>query len=114
MLEDVLGCKWTFSVLGQVRNGVRRPGALVRSLEGLTTKVLNERLAKLVRFGILTKKSYPEVPPRVEYHLSDFGVRFAGLLDEVRRLEDEFPPSPLASARGGRTQIAKNSVSRAR
>ena len=44
MVEDVIGCKWSMAVLGLVRNGIYRPGAMERELPGLTTKVLNERL----------------------------------------------------------------------
>lgn len=90
MLEDVLGCKWTVQILMQVRNGIHRPGALERSLDGLTTKVLNERLTKLVRFGILDRQAFPEIPPRVEYLLTPFGERFITLLDEVENLSREF------------------------
>ncbi|MBB3209546.1 DNA-binding HxlR family transcriptional regulator [Rhodopirellula rubra] len=89
ILQNVLGCKWTLHILAEVRSGVNRPGELVRSADGLTTKVLNERLVKLVRFGILQKTSFPEVPPRVEYELTDFGKRFSRLLDEVDRLQAE-------------------------
>ena len=74
MLEDVLGCKWTLRVLGCIRAGTFRPGAIEARLAGLTTKVLNERLRKLVRFGILQRTAYPEVPPRVEYRLTSLGV----------------------------------------
>lgn len=87
MVEDIVGCKWSLAVLARVRDGVRRPGALEHSLPGLSTKVLNERLRKLVRFGILARESFPEVPPRVEYSLTDFGERFAGILDAIRELE---------------------------
>ncbi|MBC7805932.1 MAG: winged helix-turn-helix transcriptional regulator [Akkermansiaceae bacterium] len=90
MLEEVLGCKWTVQILMRVREGIHRPGALERSLPGLTTKVLNERLAKLVRFGILHRQAYEEIPPRVDYVLSPFGERFVVLLDEVDRLSQEF------------------------
>ncbi len=89
MVEDIIGCKWSLTVIDQVRGGVRRPGAIEHSVPGLSQKVLNERLRKLVRFGILDKESFPEVPPRVEYSLTDFGKRFAGILDAVRALEDE-------------------------
>ncbi len=89
ILQNVIACKWTLHILGQIRRGVNRPGQLVRSADGLTTKVLNERLVKLVRFGILAKTSYPEVPPRVEYELTEFGQRFSSLLDEVDRLQAE-------------------------
>ncbi|EMI52509.1 winged helix-turn-helix transcriptional regulator [Rhodopirellula sallentina] len=89
ILQNVLGCKWTLHILAQIRQNVNRPGELVRSADGLTTKVLNERLTKLIRFGILQKTSYPEVPPRVEYELTEFGKRFSNLLDEVDRLQNE-------------------------
>jgi len=58
-----------------------------RSAPGLTAKVLNERLSKMLRFGILERVVYPEVPPRVEYRLTDFGWRFAGILDVIEDLQ---------------------------
>jgi DNA-binding HxlR family transcriptional regulator len=89
IVEDVVGCKWTLHVLAQVRAGVNRPGALVRTAEGLTTKVLNERLSKLVRYGVLEKHAFPEVPPRVEYRLTPLGERLNGVLDAIDALQDE-------------------------
>jgi len=87
MVENIIGCKWSLTVLDLVRKGIDRPGAMERAVEGLTTKVLNERLRKLVRYRILEKKTFPEVPPRVEYKLTRFGKRFLKLLDEIDRLE---------------------------
>ncbi len=72
MVEDIVGCKWSLAVLGAVRGGVCRPGAMEHAIEGLSKKVLNERLSKLVRFGILEKQAYPEMPPRVEYRFTPF------------------------------------------
>lgn len=89
MVESIIGCKWSLHVLAQIRKGVHRPGALARSAEGLTTKVLAERLDKFVRFGIVERVAYPEVPPRVEYRLTPFGLKFAGILDQVEKLEEE-------------------------
>jgi DNA-binding HxlR family transcriptional regulator len=94
MVEDVVGCKWSLAVLGAVRGGVRRPGAIEHAIEGVSKKVLNERLRKLVRFGILEKRAYPEVPPRVEYRLTRFGERFSGLMDSVEALETELHRQP--------------------
>jgi DNA-binding HxlR family transcriptional regulator len=87
MVENIIRCKWSLSVLELVKKGINRPGAMERAVEGLTTKVLNERLRKLVRFGILSKRSYPEVPPRVEYELTDFGRRFLKILDAIEELQ---------------------------
>lgn len=87
MVESIIGCKWSLQVLALVKQGTCRPGAMSRAVEGLTTKVLNERLSKMVRFGILEKVSYPEVPPRVEYALTDFGQRFIEVLDAIEILQ---------------------------
>lgn len=89
MVEDIVGCKWSLAVLDLVRRGVRRPGAMEQAIDGLTAKVLNERLRKLQRFGILDKRSYPEVPPRVEYSLTAFGKKFTVVLDQIARLDRE-------------------------
>ena len=53
MVEDIVGCKWSLAVLDLVRRGVRRPGAMEHAIDGLTAKVLNERLRKLQKYGIL-------------------------------------------------------------
>lgn len=83
-----MGCKWSMTVLGLVVDGVRRPGAMEHAVPGLSAKVLNERLRKLVRYGVLDKRSFAEIPPRVEYHLTAFGARFAQLVHEIRALQE--------------------------
>lgn len=84
-----MGCKWSLAVLGAVREGVCRPGAIEHAIQGLSKKVMNERLAKLVRFGILAKHAYPEVPPRVEYLITPFGAKFSKVLDGIEALQRE-------------------------
>lgn len=97
MIEDVIGCKWSLSVIGLVRQGINRPGAMERSVAGLTTKVLNERLRKLIGYGVLHRKVFAEVPPHVEYSLTDFGNKFVGIIDNIESLERELneTDSPL-------------------
>lgn len=90
MFEDCLGCKWTIHLLTQIRCGTMRPSALVKTKEGLTTKVLNECLTRLIQFGIVEKLSYPEIPPRVEYRLTLFGQEFAEILDRIEALRHKF------------------------
>lgn len=94
MVESIVGCKWSLHVLACIRRGVNRPGAIERSTPGLSAKVLAERLDKLVRFGIAVKRSFPEVPPRVEYTLTPFGERFAAIIDEVERLQRDIAQPP--------------------
>ena len=90
ILENCIGCKWTMHVLWQIRSGVHRPGQLQRTADGLTTKVLNERLAKLVRLQIVERHAFAEIPPRVEYRLTEFGMRFITILDQIEELQKEF------------------------
>jgi len=89
MVENIVRCKWSLSVIDLVKRGIDRPGAMVKSVDGLTTKVLNERLRKLVRFGIFERKEFAEVPPRVEYRLTLFGEKFAVLLDSIDALQND-------------------------
>ena len=100
ILEKCIGCKWTLHVLSQIRAGVHRPGKLQRTADGLTTKVLNERLAKLVRLQIVKRHAFPEIPPRVEYHLTEFGDRFMVILDQIAELQKEFGAEADAAVDG--------------
>jgi DNA-binding HxlR family transcriptional regulator len=101
MLEDIVGCKWSLCVLDLIGKGVVRPGEMQRHYHGLTAKVLNERLRKMVRFGIVERRAWPEVPPRVEYHLTPFGHRFGRLLDEIRALERACAEGTFTSSASG-------------
>lgn len=87
IMESVVGCKWSLQILAQIRQGNLRPGSINRSIEGLSTKVMNERLSKLSRFGILRREVFPEVPPRVEYQFTEFGRRFTKILDDLEQLD---------------------------
>lgn len=89
LLEDVIGCRWTISVLRAVNGGVRRPGALERHIEGISAKVLSDRLKHFQRAGIFERVVFPEIPPRVEYRLTAFGKKFCKLLKEVEKLQNE-------------------------
>lgn len=62
---------------------------MVRSVEGLTTKVLNQCLNRNIDFGILDKQIFNELPPRVEYEVTDFGQKFIKVLDSIESLQQE-------------------------
>src|SRR5690349_5980602 len=89
LLEDVLGCRWTISVLRAVSSGVRRPGALERHIPGISAKVLSDRLKNFQHAGIFERVVFPEIPPRVEYGLTSFGKKFMKLLREIEKLQAE-------------------------
>ena len=88
MVEDVVGCKWSMTILDMLEQGINRPGMMTRDQDGLSTKVLNERLKKLVRYGVINKTEYNEIPPRVEYDFTDFGNQFLKIIKDIRALEE--------------------------
>lgn len=87
-VADILRCKWTLAILDAIERGINRPGRLERELPGLTTKVLNERIKKLEGYGILVKQQFPEIPPRVEYHLTEKGKSFIQMISSIRAFAD--------------------------
>lgn len=112
MVEDVIGCKWSLKLLQLIADGVERPSAFQRACPGLSAKVMNERLAKLQRFGIASRTVAGTKPPlRVSYALTPFGRRFVGVLDEVRRLQlfVDANPEP-ADAHDGHAQRTDTSA----
>lgn len=101
MVESIVGCKWSVRLLQLCAEGSRRPSAFLRACPGLSAKVMNERLRKMIRFGIAQRRVLGEKPPvEVEYSLTAFGRRFLKILDEVRRLQEAVDQGALAN-RGG-------------
>jgi len=88
-LEEVIGCKWSVSVLKAIADNVTRPGKLERHIEGISKKVLSERLRKLTDYGLLQKHAYAEVPPRTEYSLTENGKKLILIIDQVKTLDME-------------------------
>jgi len=68
-----VGDKWTGMIISCLEDGPRRFSELQVPLRRVTPKVLTETLRRLERDGLVTRTAYPEVPPRVEYELTDLG-----------------------------------------
>lgn len=86
-LEQVIGCKWSVSVLKAVEQGIDRPGALERNISGISTKILSERLRKLTAYGLLHKQTFAEIPPRVVYSLTQKGRLLTAIIDQIHTLD---------------------------
>lgn len=80
---DVIGGKWTTLILRDLLQGTRRFGELRASLGSVSPKTLTDRLRELERDGIITRTVYPEVPPRVEYKLTDKGKALRPVIDAM-------------------------------
>jgi DNA-binding HxlR family transcriptional regulator len=84
MTADIISGKWTLLILRDLSEGLNRFSVLERSLVGISPKTLSERLKSLERAGVITRTSYAEVPPRVEYALTDRGMDLIPLIDHMR------------------------------
>ena len=81
---EVVCGKWTLILIRDLAEGNRRFCELERSLEGISPRTLSLRLRALEDEGIVARHTYPEVPPRVEYALTDKGEALAPLIDDMR------------------------------
>jgi DNA-binding HxlR family transcriptional regulator len=80
---QLIGSKWSMLILCALRAGPRRTGELRRRLQGVSAKMLTQTLRELERHGIIERKDFGEVPPRVEYRLSTLGRSLASLVVEI-------------------------------
>lgn len=81
--QKILQGKWAILVLHELSQGTRRFNELERGLQ-ITHATLSSQLKSLEREGIVRRTVYPEVPPRVEYSLTDIGRKFVPVLESIR------------------------------
>ncbi|SMB85086.1 transcriptional regulator, HxlR family [Hymenobacter roseosalivarius DSM 11622] len=82
---NVLGGKWKLLILSYLLHGPRRYGELRRAIPEITEKMLIQELRELELDGILTRTVFQQVPPKVEYHLTQQGQLIQPLLDALRQ-----------------------------
>lgn len=80
---EVLGGRWKVLVLDQLFSGVKRFSELHRALPGVSHRTLTQQLRELEGHGIIRRKVYPQVPPKVEYSLSPLGESLRPVLDAM-------------------------------
>jgi len=82
---NVVCGKWTLLVIRDLADGCSRFCELERSLEGISPRTLSLRLRALEEEGVVVRRTFPEVPPRVEYALTEKGEALVPLIDDMRR-----------------------------
>ena len=90
---NLIGNKWKLLIM---RNLLVRPwrfNELQKSLEGISQKVLTDSLRSMEKDGLLTRTVYPEVPPRVEYALTDLGLSLKPILDSMASWGENYKAS---------------------
>jgi DNA-binding HxlR family transcriptional regulator len=81
---EIISGKWTLLIIRDLASGVKRFNQLERSLHGISPKTLSERLRSLEEEGIIIRQTFAEVPPRVEYSLTEKGHDLVGVIESMR------------------------------
>lgn len=80
----MIGEKWKILILRDLLNGTQRFGQLKKSIGSISQKVLTAQLRDMEKKGLLIRKVYPEIPPRVEYTLTELGYSLRPIADAMR------------------------------
>lgn len=80
---DAIGGRWKVLILHELFGGTKRFGELHRSLRGITQKMLTQQLREMEQDGLVHREVYTQVPPKVEYSLTDLGQTLRPVLDAM-------------------------------
>lgn len=80
----LIGDKWKVLILRDLMSGTKRFGELKKSIGSVSQKVLTAQLRDMEEKGLISRKVYAEVPPRVEYNLTELGKSLSPILDAMR------------------------------
>src|SRR5215467_9420063 len=94
---DIVCGKWTLLIVRDLSEGRSRFCELERSLGGISPRTLSLRLRALEEEAIVERRTYPEVPPRVEYALTEKGRALVPIIDSMRTYGTEWLGAPCAA-----------------
>jgi DNA-binding HxlR family transcriptional regulator len=97
LVLDRIADKWTVLIIGRLASGKLRFGALQREIAGISPKVLTQKLRELERDGVITRRVYASVPPKVEYSLTPLGQTLIGLVSSIKSWAETHIESVLAA-----------------
>lgn len=95
---QIIGNKWTPLIVRDLAGGRRRFGELARSLAGISPKTLSERLKRLEEAGVVERRCFAEVPPRVEYSLTPKGYALLPVIESMRAFGIRWLPADECEA----------------
>lgn len=81
---EVMGSKWKILIIWNLKNGTLRFSELQKKMHGVNSKTITTHLRELENLKIISRVAYPEVPPRVEYSLTDYGKDLFPIFDAMR------------------------------
>ena len=83
VMMEIIGGKWKSYLIFLISQGIRRPSDLQRAVSSATRRVLNLQLRELEFHGVIKRVIYPELPPKVEYYLTDLGASMLPVVDAM-------------------------------
>ncbi len=86
----ILGSKWSVLILRELLSGDRRTHELLEALPGISSKTLTLRLRELEKHGLLARRVFPEVPPHVEYSLTEKGLQVQPVMIALKKLGEQW------------------------
>lgn len=86
ILVKLIGGKWKSKIVYHLRDGTKRFNELWRRLDGITQRMLTRQLRELESDGLISRKIYLEVPPKVEYTLTDEGIKLLPMLEQMNEI----------------------------
>ena len=84
MVLDRIADKWTVLVVSSLESETKRFGELKKEIDGISQKMLTKTLKGMERDGLIKRKAYPTIPPKVEYSLTDLGVTLVEMLQNIQ------------------------------
>ncbi|MEL7509725.1 MAG: helix-turn-helix domain-containing protein [Cyanobacteria bacterium J06554_1] len=87
---DILGSKWSILILRELWDQDRRTNELLKALPGISSKTLTVRLRSLEEHGLIVRRAYAEVPPRVEYAITDKGKELQPVVTALHQVGQQW------------------------
>lgn len=110
---DLIDGKWKGVILYHLQEGTQRFGELRRRMPGITQRMLTKQLRALEGDDLIVRKVYAEVPPRVEYKLSDTGERLRPVIDVLKRWGEDYRARQASVKRPLRRSVSKAGTAKA-
>jgi DNA-binding HxlR family transcriptional regulator len=109
---DLIDGKWKGVILYHLQEGRLRFGELRKRLPGITQRMLTKQLRALEEDDLITRKVYAEVPPRVDYELSETGLRLRPVIDALKAWGEDHRTRLAATSEGKKARSQPGSVTR--
>ena len=86
----LLGDTWTLMIVYNLLSGSRRFGELLEAMGSVSPKTVSQRLKMLEEIGFVQRQAYAEIPPRVEYRLTEKGLALADIMEAIKQFSESY------------------------